>query len=33
MRKFIVAAFIALLSVSAFAQTPDQYWTELMAGN
>jgi carbonic anhydrase len=33
MRKFIIAAFIALLSVSAFAQTPDQYWTELMAGN
>jgi len=33
MRKFIVAAFVALLSVSALAQTPDQLWTELMAGN
>ena len=33
MRKFIVGTFVALLSVSAFAQTPDQLWTELMAGN
>jgi carbonic anhydrase len=33
MRKFIVAAFVALLSVSAFAQTPGQLWSELIAGN
>jgi carbonic anhydrase len=33
MRKFIVTVFLALLSVSAFAQTPDQLWGELIAGN
>jgi carbonic anhydrase len=34
MRKFIVAAFfLALLPVFAFAQTPDQLWGELLAGN
>ena len=33
MRKFVVPAFVALFAVSAFAQTPDQAWSELMAGN
>jgi carbonic anhydrase len=34
MRKnFIVAAFIALLSLPAFGQTAEQLWGDLMAGN
>jgi len=33
MRKFIVAAFVALLSVPASAQTADELWADLMAGN
>ncbi|HUP58792.1 MAG TPA: carbonic anhydrase [Thermoanaerobaculia bacterium] len=33
MRKFIIAAFVALLSVSAFGQTAEQLWGDLMAGN
>src|SRR6185369_4395671 len=33
MRKFIIAAFLVSLSVSAFAQTPDELWQDLMAGN
>ena len=33
MRKFAVAAFLALLAVSAFGQTPDELWRELLAGN
>jgi carbonic anhydrase len=33
MRKFILAAFTALLSVSAFGQTADELWSELLAGN
>jgi carbonic anhydrase len=34
MRKLIVAAFfVVLLPISAFAQTPDQLWGELLAGN
>jgi len=33
MRKFIIAACIALVSVSAFAQASDELWGELMAGN
>ena len=33
MRKFIVAAFLAWLSLPAFAQTADELWTELMRGN
>jgi carbonic anhydrase len=34
MRRLVVAAFFtALLSVSALAQTPDQLWGELIAGN
>lgn len=32
-KKFIIAAFIALLSVSAFGQTAEQLWGDLMAGN
>src|ERR1051325_8623649 len=33
MRKFIVAAFVASLSVSAFPQTADELWADLMKGN
>lgn len=33
MRKFIIAACLAIISVSAFAQTSDELWGELMAGN
>jgi carbonic anhydrase len=33
MRKFVVAAFLLSLSVSAFAQTADELWTDLLAGN
>ncbi len=33
MRKFVVAAFLVSLSVSAFAQTPDELWQDLQAGN
>lgn len=33
MRKLIVVTFILFLSVSALAQTPDQLWSELTAGN
>jgi carbonic anhydrase len=33
MRKFIVGAILALFSVSAFAQTADELWNDLMAGN
>ena len=33
MRKYFIAAFVALLSVHAFGQTAEQLWAELMAGN
>jgi len=33
MRKFIITAVLCLLAVSALAQSADQLWSDLMAGN
>jgi carbonic anhydrase len=33
MRKFVVAMFVLLISSSAFAQSSNQLWSDLMAGN